>query len=82
MTGGEDEGGGERRVGGEGGGEGGSEGGSSLMEEWEASDTRAMLEEEKDRRMRAEEELNNLQVCYTYGYLDCTLVYIQLTFSP
>ena len=40
------------------GGEG--EGGSSYME-WEVSDMRATLEDAVDRRMRAEEELKNLQ---------------------
>ena len=34
--------------------------GNSDEEEWEESDLRARLEEAKDRRMRAEEELMNL----------------------
>ena len=42
------------------GGGGGGEGGSG-EEEWEESDLRARLEEAEDRRMRAEEELKNLQ---------------------
>ena len=46
--------------GGRGGGGGGGEGGSG-EEEWEESDLRARLEEAEDRRMRAEEELKNLQ---------------------
>ena len=45
--------------GGAGGGEGG-EGGSG-EEGWEESDLRARLEEAEDRRMRAEEELKDLQ---------------------
>ena len=49
-------GGGGGRVGAGGGGEGGSG-----EEDWEASDLRARLEEAEDRRMRAEEELKNLQ---------------------
>ena len=35
------------------------------VEEVELSDARAKLEEEKDSRMRAEEELMNIQVCIT-----------------
>ena len=54
----------EMAVGGGGGGRGeaggGGEGGSG-EEEWEESDLRARLEEAEDRRMRAEEELKNLQ---------------------
>ena len=46
--------------GGRGGGGGGGEGGSG-EEEWEESDLRARLEEAEDRRMRAEEELKDLQ---------------------
>ena len=46
--------------GGRGGGGGGGEGGSG-EEEWEESDLRARLEEAEDKRMRAEEELKNLQ---------------------
>ena len=42
------------------GGGGGGEGGSG-EEGWEESDLRARLEEAEDRRMRAEEELKNLQ---------------------
>ena len=34
--------------------------------EVEASDVRAKLEEEKDKKMKAEEELKNLQVCGTW----------------
>ena len=41
-------------------GGGGGEGGSG-EEGWEESDLRARLEEAEDRRMRAEEELKNLQ---------------------
>ena len=44
----------------EGAGGGGGEGGSG-EEGWEESDLRARLEEAEDRRMRAEEELKNLQ---------------------
>ena len=53
----------EMEVGGGGGRRGagvGGEGGSG-EEEWEESDLRARLEEEKDRRMRAEQVLKNLQ---------------------
>ena len=46
--------------GGRGGAGGGGEGGSG-EEGWEESDLRARLEEAEDRRMRAEEELKNLQ---------------------
>ena len=46
--------------GGGGGGGGGGEGGSG-EEGWEESDLLARLEEAEDRRMRAEEELKNLQ---------------------
>ena len=46
--------------GGRGGAGGGGEGGSD-EEGWEESDLRARLEEAEDRRMRAEEELKNLQ---------------------
>ena len=35
------------------------------VEEVELSDVRAKLEEEKDSRMRTEEELMNVQVCIT-----------------
>ena len=35
--------------------------GSSYEEDWKESDLRAKLEEAEDRRMRAEEELKNLQ---------------------
>ena len=48
-----------------GGGGGGGEGESSHVEV-EASDVRAMLEEEKDKKMKAEEELKTLQVCGTW----------------
>ena len=34
--------------------------------EVELSDMKAKLEEEKDRRMRSEEELKNIQVCATW----------------
>ena len=44
---------------------GGGEGESSHMEV-EASDVRAKLEEEKDKKMKAVEELKNLQVCGTW----------------
>ena len=44
----------------EGAGGGGGEGGSG-EEGWEESDLRARLEEAEDKRMRAEEELKNLQ---------------------
>ena len=46
-----------------GGGGGGGEEGESCRVEVEASDMRAKLEEEKDKKMKAEEELKNLQVC-------------------
>ena len=49
-----------RGGGGRGGAGGGGEGGSG-EEGWEESDLRARLEEAEDRRMRAEEELKNLQ---------------------
>ena len=51
--------------GGGGGGGGGVEGESSHVEV-EASDMRAKLEEEKDKKMKAEEELKTLQVCGTW----------------
>ena len=38
-------------------------GGSCQEEEWEVPDLRAKLKEAEDRRIRAEEELKNLQVC-------------------
>ena len=44
-----------------GGGAGGGGEGGSGEKEWEESDLRARLEEAEDRRMRAEEELKNLQ---------------------
>ena len=43
----------------------GEEGERSRVEV-QASDVRAKLEEEKDKRMKAEEELKNLQVCDTW----------------
>ena len=46
----------------EGRGGGGERGGGEV----ELSDVKAMLEEEKDRRLRSEEELKNLQVCGTW----------------
>ena len=49
-----------------GGGGGGGEEGESSPVEVEASDMKAKLEEEKDKRMKAEEELKNLQVCGTW----------------
>ena len=49
----------------EGCGGGGGVGESSPLEV-EASDVRAKLEEEKDKKMKAEEELKNLQVCGTW----------------
>ena len=54
----------EMAVGGGGGGRGGAGGGGeggSGEEGWEESDLRARLEEAEDKRMRAEEELKNLQ---------------------
>ena len=46
----------------EGRGGGGERGGGEV----ELSDVKAKLEEEKDRRLRSEEELKNLQVCATW----------------
>ena len=41
-------------------------GGERGRGELELSDVKAKLEEEKDRRLRSEEELKNLQVCATW----------------
>ena len=48
---------------GRGGGGGGGGGGEEAVE---LSDLKAKLEEEKDRRMRSEEKLKNLQVCASW----------------
>ena len=57
-------------------GRGGGEEGRRGVEEVELSDARAKLEEEKDSRMRAEEELMNVQVCITWLFITTFLVYI------
>ena len=49
-----------------GGGRAGGREGESSHVAVQASDVRAKLEEEKDKRMKAEEELKNLQVCGTW----------------
>ena len=57
-------------------GRGAGEEGRRGVEEVELSDVRAKLEEEKDSRMRAEEELMNVQVCITWLFMTTFLVYI------
>ena len=56
-------------------GRGAGEEGRRGVEEVELSDVRAKLEEEKDSRMRAEEELMTIQVCITWQFITAFLVY-------
>ena len=56
-------------------GRGAGEEGRRGVEEVELSDVRAKLEEEKDSRMRAEEELMSVQVCITWLFMTAFLVY-------
>ena len=55
-------------------GRGVGEEGRRGVEEVELSDMRAKLEEEKDSRMRAEEELMNVKVCITWLFMTAFLV--------